>query len=216
MTAAKATPDAEDLKALAAPGGTEVCDVVVHLRERVSEDEARRDSVTLGDVVRAIGERGFGPIFLVLSALILTPLGGIPGVPTVTATVMAIAALHLLAGSDHIWTPRILRERPVPDRRLCQALDRLEPFAERMDRWFGQRFTAFAGQGARRLAALVILALCLTVPPLELVPFAGVIPMIGIFIFGLAITARDGALMILGLAAAVPALIGAPLLLLSQ
>ena len=213
MSGADAT---EQIKAFAAPGGSEVCDVVSHLRDRVSQEDETRKTVTVGDVVEAIGERGFGPVFLILSALILTPLGGVPGVPTFTAAIMTFAALHMLFGSDHIWTPRIIRRQNVPDRRLCAALDRLEPVAARMDRWFGQRMSMLAGKAARKVAAVFILALCATVPPLELVPFAGIIPMIGIFIFGLAITARDGAVMFLAICAAVPALIGGPLLLLSQ
>jgi hypothetical protein len=40
--------------------------------------------------------------------------------------------------------------------------------------------------------------LCLTVPPLELVPFASTAPMAAIAAFGLGMTLRDGLLMGLG------------------
>jgi hypothetical protein len=40
--------------------------------------------------------------------------------------------------------------------------------------------------------------LCLTVPPLEFIPFASTAPMAAIAAFGLAMTLRDGLLMALG------------------
>ena len=49
---------------------------------------------------------------------------------------------------------------------------------------------------AVRIAAAGCVALALTVPPLELLPFASAAPMAAIAAFGLAITVKDGALMI--------------------
>ena len=45
-----------------------------------------------------------------------------------------------------------------------------------------------------------MIAICLTVPPLDLVPFGGSGPMLAIAMFGLAILVRDGVLMIVALA----------------
>ena len=41
-----------------------------------------------------------------------------------------------------------------------------------------------------------ILLLCCTVPPLEFLPFASSIPMLAIAVLGLALTVRDGALVL--------------------
>ena len=51
-----------------------------------------------------------------------------------------------------------------------------------------------------RRAAAVVVALCCTVPPLELIPFASSAPMLAIAAFGLAILVRDGLLMLVALA----------------
>lgn len=65
-------------------------------------------------------------------------------------------------------------------------------------------------------AALAVIALCIMVPPLELLPFAAVIPMLAIAIIGLAVMVRDGVLMLVGLGAAVAALIGGLYMLISM
>ena len=46
----------------------------------------------------------------------------------------------------------------------------------------------------------MVVALCCTVPPLELIPFASSAPMLAIAAFGLAILVRDGLLMLVALA----------------
>jgi len=48
-----------------------------------------------------------------------------------------------------------------------------------------------------KLAAVMILALCATVPPLEFLPFASSAPMLAIASFGLALLVRDGLLMLI-------------------
>jgi len=47
-----------------------------------------------------------------------------------------------------------------------------------------------------RLSAVACILLALTVPPLELLPFASSAPMAAIAMFGLALLVHDGALMI--------------------
>lgn len=48
----------------------------------------------------------------------------------------------------------------------------------------------------QRIAAVFVFLLCLTVPPLEFVPFASSAPMLAIAALGLAILVRDGLLML--------------------
>ena len=74
--------------------------------------------------------------------------------------------------------------------------------------------TRFVRQPWPRIAAVMVMALCLTVPPLELVPFGSTAPMLAIAAFGLALLVRDGLLMIAALAFSLSAVVfaGASLL----
>ena len=59
----------------------------------------------------------------------------------------------------------------------------------------------------QRLAALAVIALALTVPPLELIPFASTIPMATIALFGLGLLFEDGRLVLVGWIASMAAAI---------
>jgi hypothetical protein len=117
-------------------------------------------------------------------------------VPSFLALFIALVAVQLLLGKDHLWLPRFIQRRSVSAGKLHDAADRLNPVAARLDRWFHGRMARFVRQPWPRIAAGIVIALCLTVPPLKLVPFASTAPMLAIAAFGLALLVRDGLLMI--------------------
>ena len=158
-----------------------------------------KDEVTLGDVLDEFGKRSFGPLLMIFALMELTPLGAIPGFPTVLATLCALIAVQLLWGRDHIWVPGFVEKRAVASDKLMKSAQKLEGFAEKLDHWFMGRLQQFIKPPWPRIAAVAILLLCLTVPPLEFVPFASSAPMLAITAFGLALTVRDGLLMLIAL-----------------
>lgn len=159
-------------------------------------------AVTVGRMAEAVGHRGYGP-FLTIPALIeISPIGGIPGLPTLLALIIVIFSAQIAWGRDHLWLPDALEKRSVKEERLTHAVDRIRPVANWLDKWFHRRLERFAGPSARRAAAVVAILLCLTVPPLELVPFASTAPMGAIALIGLAMLVRDGALMLAAFALA--------------
>ncbi len=168
-------------------------DILDRLRDVANDEE----QVPIGDVVEAMGARSFGP-FIMLPALIeISPLGAVPGVPTFLALVIAITAAQLLFGRDHLWLPGFVRNRSAKSEKVLKAVDRLRPIAEWMDRWFHGRMKRFASGPFPRIAAACVIALAMTVPPLEFIPFASTAPMAAIAAFGLALIVRDGLLMLI-------------------
>ena len=161
--------------------------------------------VTLQEMAEAAGHRGAAPFLVVPPILEISPIGGIPGLPTFLALVIAVFAVQIAVGRDEPAIPGRLGRRGVDGRRLCQAIDTVRPLARRMDRWFHGRLSALTARHMRRVAAAIICLLCLTVPPLELIPFASTLPMGAILILGLALLFRDGLVMLVGLVAAVGA-----------
>lgn len=168
-------------------------DILDRLRDVANDEE----QVPIGDVVQAMGARSFGP-FIMLPALIeISPLGAVPGIPTFLALVIAITAAQLLFGRDHLWLPGFVRNRSAKGEKVLKAVDRLRPIAEWMDRWFHGRMKRFASGPFPRIAAACVIALAMTVPPLEFIPFASTAPMAAIAAFGLALIVRDGLLMLI-------------------
>ncbi len=172
----------------------------------LADDET---AVSVGDVVEAIGARGFGPVIFVTAMLGASPLGGIPLVPTLCAIILILIAVQILMGRRHFWLPDKIARRAVKQKTITNAVDRARPVADWMDRHFGRRLTALTGKPAQIAAACVVVGLGLIVPPLELVPFAAVIPLGAVALIGLAITLGDGVLMTVAFAASAGALLAA-------
>ena len=153
------------------------------------------DSVSVGQVLDAFGSRTFGPAIIVPALLELTPVGAIPGVPTFLAVVIALIAVQKLFGSEHVWFPKIISNRCVASEKLARGSEKLRPLAGFMDRHFHRRLKVLTRPPFSRIAAGVIVLLCVSVPFLEVLPFASSVPMLAIAGFGLAVLARDGVLM---------------------
>lgn len=171
----------------------------------LDELAAAQPRVCIGDVLDDFGPRSFGPFILIPPLIELSPIGGIPGLPTFLALMIAITAVQLFMGKDHVWMPRFIQKRAVSGRRLHRAIGKLRGIAHWLDTHSERRFRRFTQGAWVRVAAIVIIVLCCTVPPLEFVPFASSAPMLAIASFGLALTVRDGVLMLVALTLAVAA-----------
>lgn len=170
------------------------------------ETDKHDGSVSVGDLVDALDEQGYGAALAILPLIELTPIGGIPGVPTLLALILATLCIRLLLGYEHFWVPGFVRRRTLTKSRVEKSVGFLKPLALRIDKRLHERLRPLAGKNAQRAAAVVILILLLSVPPLEFIPFATSGPMIVIAIFGLGILFRDGLLMLLAFVGAVLAL----------
>ena len=171
-------------------------------------DELAQDNkaVSVAQVLDAFGSRTFGPAIMVPALLELTPVGAIPGVPTFLAVVIALVAVQKLFGSEHVWLPGIIANRCVSAEKLEKGVRKLRPLARFMDRHFHRRFKALTYPPFSQIAAGIVILLCVSVPFLEVLPFASSVPMLAIAGFGLAVLARDGILMAVALLASVGAM----------
>lgn len=158
-----------------------------------------KNKVSIGDLLDAIGDRSYGPALILPALIEISPVGGIPGVPTFLAIIVALVAVQLLLGKEHLWLPQVIQRRAISGDKLHKAADKLDGIAERLDRWFHGRLTRLVKGVWPRIAAGFVILLCLTVPPLEFVPFASTAPMAAIIAFGLALLVRDGLLMLIAI-----------------
>ncbi|WP_281966507.1 exopolysaccharide biosynthesis protein [Roseovarius nanhaiticus] len=161
-------------------------------------DRNGHDAVSVGEVASAIGGRGFGPLLFIPPLFEITPIGAVPGVPTFIALICAIFAFQLVIGRKDVWLPGFVDRMSVKAAHVSKAVTSLRGIGAWLDRHFGRRLDWFAGPKASRIAGIVILGLCLTVPPLELVPWLSSAPMLAIAFLGLAMTVRDGLLILTG------------------
>ncbi|MBX7532605.1 exopolysaccharide biosynthesis protein [Qipengyuania sp. 1XM1-15A] len=184
------------------PEGVE--DVIGELDELASQG----DKVRIGDVLDDFGERSFGPFIMIFALVEITPIGAIPGAPTVLASIIALVAVQLLLGKDHIWMPQFIQDRAVESKKLHKAIGKLRGVAHWLDGHSRDRVEFLTKGIWIRIAALAILILCATVPPLEVLPFASSAPMLAIATIGLALIVRDGLVMLAALLLAAAAVAG--------
>jgi len=152
--------------------------------------------VRVGDMVGAFGTRSYGPFLIVPALLEISPIGAVPGVPTVLATMVVLFAAQMLFGAKRLWVPGFVERAGFSARRLERGVQKLRPLACRIDRWFHGRLRRLTTGPFMRVAAAGCIALAITVPLLEVVPFASSVPMAAIALFGLALLVGDGLLML--------------------
>jgi hypothetical protein len=154
--------------------------------------------VTVKTVLSHLGERSFSPVILVVALLMVSPLSGIPGAPTVSAVLIVIVGCQALLGRDHLWLPDFILRRTIPHERLRRAVEWLRRPAKWFDRNSHSRWPVLTTPPMRLVAMLTCVAVAAVWPVLELLPFvtsfgAGAVSLVS---FGL--LTRDGLYLLLG------------------
>lgn len=150
------------------------------------------ERVSLGDVTRLLGDRGYGLLMLVLALP-----GAVPGVSSIAAIPLALVAVQLAIGLPRPWLPRFLATRSLSRTDFARMVERVTPHLTRVERLLRPRLTVLTGPIGERVMGVLclILALLLTIPILVNLPL--VVP---IALMSLAIIERDGVFAIAGFA----------------
>jgi hypothetical protein len=171
------------------------------ISDTLNELAREQDSVSVGRIMEKLGSRGYAPFLIVPALIEISPIGGLPGVPTLLATIILMVALQMVVGRNHLWLPELLQRRSLKSSRVATALDRIDPVIQRVDGWFSnERLASMTQTPVTNVAAFFCLLLALSVPPLEFIPFASTAPMAAIALIGIALLVHDGYLMLGALA----------------
>lgn len=169
------------------------------LLQRIAQVASDRDEVYFATIMDALGTRSFGPVLLLIGVILVSPLSGLPGMPTTMGIGLVLISLQLVMGREAFWLPRWLLQRHVASHRLQGALEWLDRPARFIDWWLRPRLSLLASNGGAIVIAAVCLLLGLSMPVMELVPFSATAAGLAVVAFGLALVAIDGLFVILGL-----------------
>lgn len=151
--------------------------------------------ISVEEILTAVGARSFGPLLLLVGALIASPLSGIPTFPSVIAIIVILVSLQMLMGRAYFWLPAWLLHRTVPREKMATAVRWLRPPARFIDRFIRPRLFIFVkGPVAKSAIALLCLIISSAMPLLELIPFSSSLAGVVLTAFGLSLVSRDGAL----------------------
>lgn len=171
------------------------------LIESLRNIDQHADPVELQDVLDQIEERSFGAILVFAGIVVLAPIvGDVPGVPTLTALLVAITAIQILVGRTYFWLPRFLLRRSIARSHLQSALNFMLKPARVTDRVLAQRLDLFASGLAVQVVALAVLSISAVMPLLELIPLSANLAGLALCAFGAALIVRDGLFALISLA----------------
>lgn len=171
-------------------------DTLCELLDAVESEAAASGSISFGQVQEMSGRRSYGPLLLLPGLVAVSPLSGIPTVPSIIGAIVAIVSAQLLAGRSRVWLPRRLRDAALGKDKVTRGLRFARPVARAVDRVVHRRLPALTEASSLRIAAAACLLVGATMPPLEILPFMATSAGAIISLYGLALTVHDGVLVI--------------------
>ncbi|MFC0269286.1 exopolysaccharide biosynthesis protein [Kushneria aurantia] len=167
---------------------------------RMLDQRHHGNDISIDDILKTFASRGFGPMLVVPALLAL--ICPIPGIPTACGLFMALVAIQQLFGRDYPWLPRRLRRVSIGEQRFHNAVERIAPRTDSVERLLKPRLTFVDSGLARRVIALLVVLLSLSMAPLELLPFAAALPAGMLLLIALGMIARDGLVILIGVVVA--------------
>ena len=157
--------------------------------------------VSLKNMLTAWGDRSYGPLFIVLGAFAGTPLAAVPFAAAAIGVIIAALAAQMLFGKAHPWLPDFTLDWSVKEDKVETMRERFAPMLQFVDHLITERLEGAVSAPVRRAAAAIVMALGVLMVPFDAVPMAVAAPAWTVVLFGVAITARDGLVMVIALAA---------------
>lgn len=163
---------------------------------RTSRSQHIAGTLTLGNLLSALGEASFGWAIVLFSLLTLLPLP--PGSTLITALPLIMTTGQIMLGYSHVKLPGPLARLPINPVTLRRTVLRLRPVTRRLERVLRPRLSVlFARRNDRPIGVLLLLiAIALFVP----LPLSGWFPALSLFVFGVGLVEQDGVVAAIGLA----------------
>jgi hypothetical protein len=158
------------------------------LAARAKQDQ----SFTAGQLLQSLGRRSFAPVLLIAAAIGFTPLGAIPGMPTMLAIVIIVVTAQIILERRHLWLPEFIRRKSLSRRNVLRTVRFLKKPARFLDRIVHPRLVFLTEKPFSIFLAAACLVLALAVPPLELVPLVDMPLWAAIMALSVALATHDG------------------------
>jgi hypothetical protein len=159
-----------------------------------------KDRVRLADLVDVLDERAFGVLMLILALPNAVGLGTIPGLSTVFGIPQVFVSVQMVLGRPQPWLPGFVLARSIAMQDFRKMIEKAEPYLVRTERLLRPRLAFMSSTLVERLLGLVLLLLSIIVSlP---IPFANQPPAVAQSLIALGLIERDGAVVMIGIAAA--------------
>ena len=161
------------------------------LQELLKADD--ENGISISEVARAVGEKGFGLLLIVLSLPSALPVPA-PGYSTPFGLVMALIALQMIRGRRAVWLPQKIRTIRINPKLADKMIGFASRFLSKIERYIRPRQKWIRGRtGQASLALVVLIMACLMMLP---IPLTNTFPAMVIFMIGVGLSEEDGLLAI--------------------
>ncbi len=132
------------------------------------------------------------PIVLAIALVLVSPLSGIPGLPTISAIIILLVVGQALARRRHLWLPAFLRDRRLRSDRMIKSIAHMRRPAHWIDRHSHPRLRILTSGPLRLVTLLACTVVPMIWPFLELLPFVTSIGAGAVALMSFGLLTRDG------------------------
>ena len=152
------------------------------------------ETITIGELVDGLSDRGFGLVQLILALPTCVPL--LWGIPQVVALPMLFVALQIAVGRHSLWLPQKVRARRIEKDAMVNLANQAKKYVGWFEALSRPRLTFLTRGLPERIFGALMAVFCSSI----LVPLPGTntVPGIGVAIQSIGFLERDGLLVIVG------------------
>ncbi len=157
-------------------------------------DEAKRETISIREIIEAFGERAFGFVLILFSLPNCVP--NVPGIAGIVGTPVLIFGIQMMLGHKRPWLPGFILRQTVSVAKFKRLIDMAEPRLQKLESYCKPRLLQLFGPFGDRVVGLFAVLVALSV----LIPFPGTNfpPSIALVIASIAVMEEDGYLLIVG------------------
>jgi hypothetical protein len=163
------------------------------------------DKVSFGQMLDALGERGFGLLLMLFAVPNLLPFPGVPGVSFVTGMAILFISVQLILAKDEPAFPAWVSAKSFSRAQLSKFIVKTNPLLRWLEKPIRPRLSpVVVGFGERMIGVVgVVHALTLALP----IPMGNLPQAVALILLALALIELDGVMAILGYIASIAAVI---------
>jgi hypothetical protein len=163
------------------------------------ESAAQGESITVQEVIEKLGRKSFASLMLVFSLISTSPASAIPGITATVAVIVLLLVAQMIVQRDCVWLPGFITRRHMSTAKLCKGIGWLRKPVHFVERFLRPRLTFLLHRPWIFLPLILVLALTLFMPFMEVIPTSGSIASAVIAFFAAGLLTRDGGLVLVSL-----------------
>jgi hypothetical protein len=165
------------------------------LLEGVVRDH-KADNITIGELKRALHERGFGFLLMIFALPLCLPIPVPPGYTTIFSIPLLFFSIQMILGMDSPWLPKWISRREMKRTTLAVMVKKGAPWLRKLEKLLRPRWAFASTQTGEKVIGVFCLIFSLSIAlPLPLTNFP---PAVGIVVLSLGLMAKDGFYIIIG------------------